>query len=303
MMHAQSTRTGVAVLSGAGGIVLHAESSPALAPVEIAIRVEAVGVWGYEVAGRVVHLGAEVTSHRVGDRVAVVPGVPCGACRACRSTRASLCADVEHPAMRSADGTLHHYITVPEHAAFALPETVPTQHGALVAPLALAVAACRAAAVGPGAQVLITGAGSVGLLALQVARAFGASHVTVTDVDPHRLRLAADLGAESIFDAADLATDIAVDPDVHIDCSGDARAVRDGISWLAPRGTSVLLGVGARRKLELPFSWILEKELLITGVSRTAECFPLAIELLAAGTVHLDRIHCTTLSLPSAANH
>lgn len=303
MMHAELTQTGVAVLTGTSGIVVSARSAPVIAPDEIAVRVEAVGIWGYETAGRVVHLGSSVTTHRVGDRVAVVPGVPCGACTPCRTAHPSLCSDVEHPAMRAADGTLHHYITVPEHAAITLPDAVPTERGALLAPLALAVAACRTAAVSRDSHVLITGAGAVGLLVLQVARAFGASRVTVTDLDPHRLRLAADLGADGILEAAALATDVAIDPDVHIDCTGDARAVRDGISWLAPRGTSVMLGVGADRTLELPFSWVLEKELVITGVSRTGECFPLALELLVSGAVQLDRISCTTLSMPSAANH
>lgn len=302
-MHAEVARTGLAVLAGANTRAPYAQPAPAIAPGEIAIRVEAVGIWDYETAGRVVHLGEGVTSHRVGDRVVVVPGVPCGACPDCRTARASLCPDVEHPAMRAADGTLHHYITVPEHAAFTLPDAVAIEHGVLVAPLALAVAACRAAAISTGANVLITGAGPVGLLVLQVARAFGAAHVTVTDVDPHQLRLAADLGADSILPASELANDIEIDPNVHIDCTGDPRAVRDGISWLAPRGTSVLLGVGANRSLELPLSWILEKELLIAGVSRTSECFPLAIELLASQAVHVDRLDCVTHSLSDAANH
>src|SRR5690606_33333174 len=105
MMHAELARTGPAVLTRMGGIVLHAQPAPVIARDEIAIRVEAVGIWGYEVAGRIVHLGADVTAHRVGDRVVVVPGVPCGACQGCRSGRASLCPDVEHPAMRAADGT------------------------------------------------------------------------------------------------------------------------------------------------------------------------------------------------------
>lgn len=303
MTHAELARTRAAALTSASGIVLRDQPAPVAAPGEVAIRVEAVGVWGYEIAGQVVHLGSGVTAHRVGDRVAVTPGLPCGVCAACRTGRSSLCAEVEHPAMRSADGALHHYVTVPEGDAYTLPEAVPTHVGALVAPLALAVAACRTAAVSPGAHVLITGAGPVGLLALQVARTSGASRATVTDVDPQRLRLAAELGADDIFDASALASDVAIDPDVHIDCSGDAHAVRDAISWLAPRGTSVLLGSDADRNLGVPLSWILEKELVITGVSRSGDCFPRAIELLSSGAVRVDRLSCTTVSLPDAANH
>jgi L-iditol 2-dehydrogenase len=158
---------------------------------------------------------------------------------------------------------------VRQDLALPLPDSASTEHGALAEPLELAIRACRRAAVGPGSHVLITGAGPLGLLVLQTARACGASRVTVTDADPHLLRLAAEHGADDIFETAALSTDLAIDPDVHIECSGDIRAVRDGLSWLAPRGTSVLVGVGAER-LDVPFSWIQEKELVITGVLREA---------------------------------
>lgn len=163
----------------------------------------------------------------------------------------------------------------------------------VIGPLALAVSACSKADVRPGSHVLITGAGPVGLLALQVARAFGASHVLVADVDPHRLRLAVELGADGILETAAFVHDIGIDPDVHIDCSGDVHTARDGISWLAPHGISVIIGTKLDSALEVPINWILEKDIVITGVSRAADCRPRAIELLASGSIRSEPLGST----------
>jgi L-iditol 2-dehydrogenase len=154
--------------------------------------------------------------------------------------------------------------------------------------LALALSACLKADVRPGSNVLITGAGPIGLLALQVARSFGAAHVLVVDVDPHRLRLAVEFGADDILETAAFVHDIGIDPDVHIDCSGDVRTTRGGISWLAPHGISVIIGTGADPRLDVPVSWILEKDIVVTGVSRAADCRSRALELLASGSIRAE---------------
>jgi len=310
MPHESTNRA--AVLTEPRTIVLEERPVPVPAADEVLIRVEAVGVCGsdahyyrhgrigqfivesplilgHETAGTVVALGADVTALAVGDRVAVEPGVPCGECDQCRAGRYNLCAEVVFHATPPVDGTLQTYAAIRADYAFVLPDAVSTEHGALVEPLAVSVWACRKARVAPGARVLVTGAGPVGLLTAQTARAFGASSVTVTDVDPEKLRLAAELGADATIAASDLAAHDA-EFDVHIECSGNVRAARDGISRLAPAGMAVLVGMGGPEGLDIPVSWIQEKELLITGVFRYANCFPTAIELLASGRVRVDEL-------------
>ncbi len=301
-----------AVLTEIGSILIEDRPVPEPARDEVLIRVEAVGVCGsdahyfrhgrigqyvveaplvlgHETAGTVVRIGADVTSHRVGDRVAIEPGVPCGRCDLCRSGRYNLCPDVVFHATPPVDGTLQTYVAIRADYAFTLPDAVPTEHGALVEPLAVSVWACRKANVRPGSRVLVTGAGPVGLLTAQTARAFGADHVTVTDVDPAKLRLAAELGADTTIDAGALSSH-AGEFDVHIECSGNGRATRDGVSRLARAGVAVLVGMGSDDGLDIPASWVQEKELVITGVFRYANCFPVAIELLAAGRVRVEAL-------------
>lgn len=299
-----------AVLTEVGRIVIEDRPIPELAADEVLVRVEAVGVCGsdahyfrhgqigqyvveaplvlgHETSGTVIALGADVSSHHLGDRVAIEPGVPCGRCEQCRTGRYNLCPEVVFHATPPVDGTLQTYVAIRADYAFLLPDSVSTEHGALVEPLAVSVWACRKALVAPGSRVLITGAGPVGLLTAQTARAFGASHVTVTDIDPTKLRLAAELGSDTTVLAGELAA-LDAEFDVHIECSGNGRATRDGIAHLAPAGISVLVGMGASEGLDIPVSWIQEKELVVTGVFRYANCFPAAIEMLATGRVRVD---------------
>ncbi|MGY1553146.1 NAD(P)-dependent alcohol dehydrogenase [Microbacterium sp. A588] len=304
------TSNRAAVLAEPGTIVLQERAVPEPASDEVLIRVEAVGVCGsdahyfrdgrigqyvveaplilgHETAGTVVALGANVVTHSVGDRVAIEPGVPCGVCEQCRGGRYNLCAEVVFHATPPVDGTLQNFVAIRADYAYTLPIAVSTEHGALVEPLAVSVWACRKANVGPGSRVLITGAGPVGLLTAQTARAFGASHITVTDVDPEKLSLAMRLGADTTIPASDL-PEHSGEFDVHIECSGNVRATRDGVSHLARGGIAVLVGMGGSDGLDIPASWIQEKELVVTGVFRYANCFPLAIDLLASGRVRVD---------------
>ena len=115
-------------------------------------------------------LGEQVTKHAVGDRVTLEPGVPCGRCRECRAGRYNLCPDVVFFATPPVDGAFTNYVTIHEDFAFALPDSVSDDVGALMEPLSVAVWACRKGGVTAGDRVLVTGAGPIGLLCQQVAR-------------------------------------------------------------------------------------------------------------------------------------
>jgi L-iditol 2-dehydrogenase len=147
-------------------------------------------VLGHETSARVIGLGAGATRHQVGDRVCLEPGVPCGRCRECRSGRDNLCGKVQFLGTPPVDGSMTNYLAVHEDFAFPLPPTVSDEAGALIEPLAVAVWACRKAGVSAGDRVLVTGAGPIGLLVAQTARASGAAEVVITDVSEPRLVLA-----------------------------------------------------------------------------------------------------------------
>lgn len=153
-------------------------------------------VLGHEAMGVVVGHGPGASRHAAGTRVAIEPGVPCGRCTECRTGRYNLCADVAFFATPPVDGAFARYVTVNEDFAHPVPDQVSDTAAALLEPLSVGLWAVGKARVGPGDRVLITGAGPVGLLALQAARIAGAGHVVVTDVNQHRLNTAAALGAD-----------------------------------------------------------------------------------------------------------
>jgi L-iditol 2-dehydrogenase len=242
-------------------------------------------VLGHESSGRVVALGEGATRHRAGDRVTLEPGVPCGRCRECRTGRYNLCAEVRFFATPPVDGAFATYVAIHEDFAFALPDTVSDEAGALIEPLSVGVWACRKAGVSAGDRVLVTGAGPIGLLAAQCARAFGATEVTVSDVNEHRLALAERLGARAVRAGDELA-----EADALLECSGHPDALRAGIAALRPAGTAVVVGMGPDEEASVPLSLIQTRELWLTGTFRYANTYPAAIALVAAGRVDPEAI-------------
>ena len=302
-----------AVLHAPGDVRVEERAVPEPGPREVLVQIAAVGVCGsdvhyyehgrigpyvvreplvlgHESAGRVVALGPGATRHAAGDRVALEPGVPCGRCRECRAGRYNLCRDVRFFATPPVDGAFADYVAIHEDFAFALPDSVSDEAGALMEPLSVAVWACRKAGVAPGARVLVTGAGPIGLLTLQVALASGAAAVAVTDVNEHRLALARRLGA----------TDRLEDADALVECSGHPDALRQGIAALRPAGTAVVVGMGPEEDATVPLSLIQNRELWLTGTFRYANTYPTAIALAAAGRVDLEAIVTARFGLDQA---
>lgn len=294
-----------AVLVRPGEIAIEQRPVPAPAAREVLVEVASVGVcgsdvhWyehgrigdlvvrsplvlGHECAGRVVAVGGGVTKHAIGDRVCLEPGVPCGRCRECRAGRYNLCADVAFFATPPVDGAFADFVTIHEDFAFALPDGMTDDVGALMEPLSVGIWACRKAGITAGDRVLVTGAGPIGLLAMQVARACGAADVAVSDVNAHRLAVAERLGATRVLHAG---RDAPGEVDALLECSGHPGAVVAGIEALRPAGTAVLVGMGPQPTAEIPLSVIQNRELWLTGTFRYANTYPAAIELAASGRV------------------
>jgi L-iditol 2-dehydrogenase len=299
-----------AVLLRQGAIGLEDRPMPEPGPREVLVRITSVGVCGsdvhyyehgrigdhvvreplilgHESAGIVAGLGDAVTKHAVGDRVTLEPGIPCGRCAQCRAGRYNLCPDVVFFATPPVDGTFTNYVAIHEDFAFALPDGLSDDAGALMEPLSVGIWACRKASVGPGSRVLVTGAGPIGLLAVQVARASGATSVEVSDVNGRRLEVAAATGATRTSSPG---TDEPEEADVLLECSGHPGAVRAGIRALAPAGTAVMIGMGPGDTMEIPLAVIQNREIWLTGTFRYANTYPTAIALAASGKVDLEAI-------------
>jgi L-iditol 2-dehydrogenase len=158
--------------------------------------------------------------------------------------------------------------------------------GALMEPLSVGIWACRKAGVSAGDRVLVTGAGPIGLLAMQTALAFGATEVTVTDVSPQRLEHARRTGATHALAAGDDVGEV----DALIECSGHPAALGAGIAAVRPAGTVVVVGMGPSAEATVPLSLIQNRELWLTGIFRYANTYPTAIALVSEGRVDLDAI-------------
>jgi L-iditol 2-dehydrogenase len=299
-----------AVLHEPGDIRIEERPMPEPGPREVLVEVTSVGVCGsdvhyyehgrigshvvraplvlgHESAGRVVALGEGASKHAEGDRVTLEPGVPCGRCRECRAGRYNLCPDVVFFGTPPVDGAFARYVTIHEDFAFALPESLSDDVGALMEPLSVGIWACRKAGVSAGDRVLVTGAGPIGLLAMQVALAFGATQVEISDVNERRLELARRTGATRALRAGE---DEPAEADALIECSGHPAALQAGIAALRPAGTAVLVGMGPGESGEVPLALIQGRELWVTGTFRYANTYPTAIALAATGRVDLDAI-------------
>lgn len=246
-------------------------------------------VLGHEAGGEVVAVGADVTTLTVGQRVSIEPGVPCRSCTQCLAGRYNLCPRVRFFATPPIDGAFAEYVVMPAAFVFAVPDSMTDDEAALIEPLSVGVWSCRRAGVSPSDRVLVTGAGPIGLIAAQVARAYGAADVLVTDVNTDRLALAESMGFGTLDVANRSLADRGYQADVLVECSGQARATWDAVSTLAPAARVVLVGMGGD-EVTLPLSYLQDRELVITGAFRYANTWPTAIDLVANGRVQLGEL-------------
>ncbi|CAJ0606899.1 unnamed protein product [Cylicocyclus nassatus] len=252
-------------------------------------------VLGHETSGVVAGMGAKVKGFKVGDRVALEPGVPCRFCHHCKTGRYNLCPDMHFFATPPVHGTLTRYVIHDADFCFKLPETVTFEEAALLEPLSVGVHACRRANIGIGQSVLVQGAGPIGTLCMMVAKAMGAAQVVITDLDENRLTLAKTLGADhvvcvkgmSILDVQNAVLDcLQCEPDATIECTGAQACMESSILITHSGGVIVMVGLGAPRN-DLPIIDSCLREVDIRGVFRYANCYPTALNLIASRRIDL----------------
>src|SRR5256884_7134529 len=244
-------------------------------------------VLGHESSGQIVEVGEGVSSARVGERVAIEPGEPCRRCDQCRAGRYNLCPNIRFHGTPPVDGTLSEFVTVMSDLAYKVPDEISDNAAALLEPLSVGIWANRKAGTQIGASVLIAGAGPIGLVTTKVARAVGATRITVTDVNRNRLSAASACGATQV--AVPGSDKFAGEFDAFIDCSGSPAAIDAGIRLVKPAGSVVLVGMGAD-ELTLPLAIIQRRELVATGTFPYANPWPAPIALAAPGPVTPDAL-------------
>ena len=301
-----------AVLYGPGDVRIEERSVPEPGPDEVLVRVTSVGVCGSDVHyfehGRIAdfvvrnpmvlgHEGAGVVvasgpgvAVAPGTRVAMEPGIPCGRCRVCRAGRYNLCPDVAFFATPPFDGLFCEYVVTKADFVHPLPDSLSDEAGAMIEPLSVGLWANRKAGVRAGSRVLVTGSGPIGVLAALVAKASGAAHVTVTDINTARLDQARHLGVDETVDVSDGLPTLNVQPDTLIECTGLEDVICDAVESLASGGTAVFVGMSPHERVQVPLGVIQSREIAVHGCFRYANTYPEAIALAASGAVDLDGI-------------
>ena len=284
---------------------------PSFEPDEVLLRVAAVGVCGsdvhyfrhgrigdfvvesplvlgHELSGTIVAVGDNVDPSRVGQRVAVEPQKPCHRCRECRAGRYNLCEFMEFYATPPIDGAFTGYVAIQAEFAHLIPDNISDEAAALLEPLSVAITTMRKARIVPGSSILIAGAGPIGIICAQTARAFGAAEIIVSDLVPERRERALKYGATRVIDP--MVTDVAtagLDVNAFVDASGSPRAVFSGIKAVRPAGVAVLVGLG-NSEMTLPVEHIQNLEITVTGIFRYTDTWPAGIHLVSTGQIDLD---------------
>ncbi|OBZ14976.1 alcohol dehydrogenase [Bacillus sp. FJAT-27264] len=254
-------------------------------------------ILGHECAGTVVATGSEVKQLKVGDRVALEPGVTCGHCEFCTTGRYNLCPDVEFLATPPYQGAFTNYIAFPENMAFKLPEGISSKEGALIEPLSVGMHAAKQGGVTLGSSVVILGAGCIGLTALLASKAFGALDITVVDVIQKRLDKALELGATRVINAAeeDVLDKISQltggeGVDIVMETAGAVRTTQQTPYLVKRGGTVVLVGMPPQDIIEYNFAKLLGKEAEIKTVFRYRNIYPQAIKAISEGVIDVSGI-------------
>jgi len=309
-----------AILYKPGDVRIEMVPKPSPKADEVLIRVKAVGVCGsdvhyyrsgrigsfvvrkpiilgHECAGEVVAVGRGVKSLKKGDRVAVEPGVPCRRCLPCRTGRYNLCRDVVFLATPPVDGAYCEYITSPEDFTFKIPPNMTFEEGAMIEPLSVGVHACNRGQVKSGDAVVVLGAGPIGLVTLQAARAYGATRVIAADVDSKRLALAKKLGATDVVNAKkkDAVKEVlrltgGLGVDIAFETAGAVPTTQQTIGVVRTGGVIVWVGLAATDIFPIDVMTAICKEVDIRGIFRYANTYPRAIALVAQKRVNVKAL-------------
>ncbi|GMM68511.1 L-threonine 3-dehydrogenase [Alteromonas sp. MTD1] len=227
-------------------------------------------VVGHEYVGEVVGMGQEVKGFNVGDRVSGEGHITCGHCRNCRAGRVHLCRNTEGVGVNR-PGAFAEYLVIPAFNAFKIPDNISDELASIFDPFGNAVHTALSFDL-VGEDVLITGAGPIGIMAAAVAKHVGARHVVVTDINPYRLELAKKMGATRAVDVSkedlkDVMNELGMTEgfDVGLEMSGVPVALRGMLNKMNHGGKVAMLGIPPQ-DVAIDWNQVIFKGLVIKGI-------------------------------------
>ena len=249
-------------------------------------------ILGHEVSGTVSKIGSDVSGFNVGDLVAVSPSRPCKRCKFCMSGVAMQCLDMKFygsamPFPHIQGAFREELVALSSQCVVA--NGLSAAQAAMVEPLAVVLHALKQAGTVYGKNVLITGAGPIGLLTILVVKSAGASKIVVTDISDKALEVAQKLGASEIINVSkdvlglrkfNLGKGLF---DFMFECSGSEEALLAAVGAIKPRGTVIQLGMSGN--MVVPMQFITTKEINLKGSFRFHEEFALGVSCLLNGSI------------------
>lgn len=227
-------------------------------------------VVGHEFVGEIAEIGSSVTKYHVGERVSGEGHIVCGKCRNCRAGRGHLCHYTKGVGVNR-PGSFGEFVCIPEHNVVPIPDDVPDEVAAIFDPFGNAVHTALSFDL-VGEDVLVTGAGPIGIMGAMVAKRSGARKVVITDINPVRLDLARKVGIDHVVDASkeDLATvmtEIGMTEgfDVGLEMSGAPPAFRSMIDTMNNGGKIAILGI-APDGFGIDWNKVIFKMLTLKGI-------------------------------------
>lgn len=254
-------------------------------------------ILGHEFSGEVLEVGSEVSSVRVGDRVAVMPLVYCGHCDNCRRGLNHLCPTMACTGLSWHGGGIAEQVVVPDYQVSPLPAAVSDIQGALIEPAAVAAYGVDRTAMAPGETILITGAGPIGALSALYAHAAGAAHIFVSEPNARRRELLAALGVATVLDptvaeVSEVVRDATggVGVDAAAECSGTEAGLTTALAAVRAQGTVTQVGLHIRPALIEPML-LSNRDLTLTGTwCYPVYDFPRIIALVASGRYPVENV-------------
>ena len=260
-------------------------------------------VIGHEFMGEIARLGAEVTGFQVGERVSGEGHITCGHCRNCRAGKRHLCRNTVGLGVNR-PGCFAEYVFLPAFNVFRVPKEIPDDIASFFDPLGNAVHTALSFDL-VGEDVLITGAGPIGVMAAAISRHVGARHVVVTDVNPYRLELARKMGATRAVDVrtqtlGDVMRSLGMTEgfDVGMEMSGNGQAFRDLLGVMNHGGRVAILGIPPN-EVSIDWNQVIFKGLVLKGVYGR-EMFETWYKMVAMLQSGLDVAPVVTHRFPAA---
>lgn len=257
-------------------------------------------VMGHEAAGVVAAVGTGVSTFKPGDRVTFDSTVYCGQCEFCLQGEINLCNNRQVIGVSCGDyrraGAFAEFVVVPQRIAYHLPDALEFQEAAMLEAISVALHAVRISEMKGGETTLVIGAGMIGLLTLQAAKAGGAARVLVADIDQTRLQRATSVGADEtlLLSGGELVKEVlrrtqGRGVDLVLEAVGREETIAASIASVRKGGTVTLIG-NISPQVKIPLQVVVSRQIRLQGSCASSGEYPQAMELLASGQIKVQSL-------------